>query len=225
MPLRRIRVRSVFNTIAGRYEREQSAFLRDALTFASTFLDIGADQGHFVRLACRVMPVGAVVVAFEPDPARRSLLEQLAATQRPGRIRVRPEAIAEEDATTRFVVAAGIYGRLAAIGLPPGARDEVNVEVPVRSVDSLVLSGEIPPPDVVKIDTEGAELFVLAGMAQTLASQQPALMIECHSMPLLRDVLSVVLDSGYGVVRVTRGGDHLGPPSVLALGDAHKAVR
>lgn len=205
-------------TIAGRYEREQSAFLRDRLMSSSTFLDVGAAQGHFVRLASRVMPVGAVVIAFEPDPAQRAVLEQIAAEHAAGRVLIRREAVAGEDTTKRLLVAEGIYARLAAIGLPADVESQVSIEVPVRSIDSLVLSGEIPPPDVIKIDTEGAELAVLAGMVQTLSSQRPALMIECHSMPLLRDVLSVVLENGYGEVRVTRGGDHVGPPSVLASG-------
>lgn len=215
--LRRVGAR-LFRTVAGRYEREQSSFLRERLTSASTFFDVGAAEGHFVRLASRVMPAGGVVVAFEPDPVRRAELEQLSAQHTPGRIMVRPEAVGDEDTRTRFLLAEGIYGRLAAIGLPADAESQVSVEVPVRSIDSLVLSGEIRPPDVVKIDTEGAELAVLAGMVQTLSSQRPVLMIECHSMPLLRDVLSVVLESGYGEVRVTRGGDHLGPPCVLAIG-------
>ena len=35
-------------------------------------------------------------------------------------------------------------------------------------------------------------------------------------MPLLRDVLDALINSGFERLGVTRGGDSLGPPAVLA---------
>jgi hypothetical protein len=49
-----------------------------------------------------------------------------------------------------------------------------------------------------------------------LVERLPAAAVECHSMPLLRDVLDLFLGFGYERVEVTRGGDHVGPPTVLA---------
>ena len=57
------------------------------------------------------------------------------------------------------------------------------VSVPVRSLDSL----QLPRPHVIQIDVEGAELDVLEGGKGTVALAS-ALVVECHSMPLLRDV-------------------------------------
>jgi Methyltransferase FkbM domain len=41
-----------------------------------------------------------------------------------------------------------------------------------------VRSGRIRPPDVVKIDVEGAELAVLGGMGSTLAERRPTVICE-----------------------------------------------
>ena len=43
--------------------------------------------------------------------------------------------------------------------------------VPVRSLDSLLASGEIPPADFFKVDVEGYENFVLAGAKRFLANR------------------------------------------------------
>jgi hypothetical protein len=54
------------------------------------------------------------------------------------------------------------------------------VRAAVVRLDDEVASGTVPPPDLVKIDTEGAELAVLRGMTNILASYRPALYLEMH---------------------------------------------
>ena len=56
---------------------------------------------------------------------------------------------------------------------PPG-----KIEVEAVTVDDLVAAGRLPRPSVVKIDVEGAEEDVLAGMAETLATVGPTLIVE-----------------------------------------------
>jgi FkbM family methyltransferase len=54
------------------------------------------------------------------------------------------------------------------------------VTLPVTSIDTKVRSGDIPPPDFIKIDVEGLELGVLEGMSQTVAERKPAIFVEIH---------------------------------------------
>ena len=54
------------------------------------------------------------------------------------------------------------------------------IDVPCVTIDDLVSAGRAPPPTVVKIDVEGAELDVLAGMRETIAAHQPAIICELH---------------------------------------------
>lgn len=53
---------------------------------------------------------------------------------------------------------------------------ERTAPVHVATLDSL----DLPAPDLVKIDLEGAESRVLHGMMQTLAGARPALIVEIH---------------------------------------------
>ena len=72
----------------------------------------------------------------------------------------------------------------------------------MRTIDGLLERGELAPPDVVKIDVEGAELLVLEGMRRTLAAHRPALVVELHDT---RSAFEAFLaEAGY---RIT-GGAH-----------------
>ncbi|HMB52692.1 MAG TPA: FkbM family methyltransferase, partial [Thermoanaerobaculia bacterium] len=60
------------------------------------------------------------------------------------------------------------------------------IRVETRRLDDL-LEGDPPAADVVKIDVEGAELHVLAGMSRLLASGRPmTLVAECNPAGLAR---------------------------------------
>jgi hypothetical protein len=56
------------------------------------------------------------------------------------------------------------------------------VSVPARSLDSLLNEGRLPPPTVIKLDIEGAEILALRGARQLLTEpgKPRALFIEIH---------------------------------------------
>jgi FkbM family methyltransferase len=198
----------------GRYEREVVGFLSEILPSAQVFFDIGAYTGIYCRLARRLMNDTATIVAFEPDArAQHRLMQALGADPR---VIVRREAVGDDDGTATLSFQEGACSRIEGVAVPfPGLADSSQA-IHVRSIDSLVRSGDLPAPDVVKVDVEGGELSVLRGMEETLATRKPAMAVECHSMVLLHDVLGVFLRHGYERIVVIKGGDHVGPPTVLA---------
>lgn len=64
------------------------------------------------------------------------------------------------------------------------------------SIDSFVLDYQLKKVDFVKIDTEGFEVDILAGMRDTLAKYRPDLWIEVTASTF-SDVLEIVEDFGY----------------------------
>ena len=50
--------------------------------------------------------------------------------------------------------------------------------VPTAAMDELVWGQGLPAPDIVKMDVEGAELMVLAGMRRFFADNQVVLQVE-----------------------------------------------
>ena len=56
-----------------------------------------------------------------------------------------------------------------------------SVDVQLRTGESLVTQGEVPPPNALKIDVEGFEKEVLEGLGSTLSSPEVHLIgIEVH---------------------------------------------
>jgi FkbM family methyltransferase len=192
----------------GRYEWTVTRFLRSHLGDARVFFDVGANTGYFTRLALSTMPQG-VVVAFEPDAAWHAALMSLDRS----RVVLRPEAIGQSDGTGTLVSAPGSCSRLD--GALAIAGPATRTPTTVRSIDGMLEKHEIPAPDVLKIDVEGSELDVIIGAACTLDGVQ-AMAVECHSMPLFRDVLDRTIVAGFDRIQCTSGGDDLGPPTILA---------
>lgn len=207
----RFSTRGVRGSVAvalGRYEWPVVRFLRAHLAAANVFFDIGAHTGYFTRLALRTMPDG-LIVAFEPDDALHQELAGLG-----GRVILRREGVGRADGAATLLSAPQRCSWLDGADSPPALRSPSR-RITVRSVDSLLDEGAVPAPDVLKIDVEGSELDVLTGCERTIEHVR-ALAVECHSMPLFRDVLDQTIRVGFDQIQTTSGGDGVGPPTILA---------
>jgi FkbM family methyltransferase len=146
------------------------------LKAGATVVDVGANIGYnTVYAARRVGPAGRVV-AIEPAADNlRVLRENVAAN---GLTNVEVHAVAAGRAReTRDLY---LRGEVSAVNslYPESMYAEVTgtEQVPVVPVDDLV----DVDPDLVKIDVEGAELDVLAGMTRLLRNQAILLIVEWH---------------------------------------------
>ena len=77
--------------------------------------------------------------------------------------------------------------------------DDGSIDVQTASLDALLASGDVPSPDVVKIDVEGAEVDVLAGACQLLGDTRPALILATHGADRHAACLTVLAGHGYRV--------------------------
>ncbi len=71
--------------------------------------------------------------------------------------------------------------------------------VPMISVDEAVQSHGLPPPDLLKMDVEGAESAVLKGARRTVKRYRPILFIALHGEPQRRACETLLRASGYRV--------------------------
>ena len=141
--------------------------------------DIGANVGFFTVIAARLCPQGRVV-AFEPLPENLERIRHNVALNNLQNIIVRSEALSDTDAQSRFEVSPEpTWGKLVSVGKGIGTKVGT-IDVKVSRLDSLVKAGEIPIPELIKIDVEGAEIGVLRGAESTLHQARPVLLIELH---------------------------------------------
>lgn len=150
------------------------AICLDALTPGGVFYDIGANAGYISLAAARRMR-DVRVIAFEPLPA---LAEDVAlAARRNGfdRLDVYNVALSAENGEAElFLPTQSVHASF--VSREQGAR---SVKVPTVRLDDAVAAGIIPPPTVVKLDVEGAEMLVVDGAEATLRAHRPLICFEC----------------------------------------------
>lgn len=151
----------------------------EALAPDALVVDVGAHLGWFSIRAARQ---GARVIAFEPNPDTRPLLERnLADNGVQDRVTVVGKAVAAEAGKLTFWRSPA--GDTSSLLRPQEGERPVEVEtVPLDEV----LRGEAAPR-VVKIDVEGAELDVIRGARETIArAPDLQLFAECNPEALAR---------------------------------------
>lgn len=154
----------------------QQALERHA-TSGSVVFDIGANVGFFTVLAARLVGPDGHVVAFEPVPSNAEYVRRNARLNDMENIAVVEKAVS--DATGHGDLVLASYSGGAALSIadtPPDATESVTV--PLTTIDEAVETGAVPPPGIVKIDVEGAELEVLRGMESTLRHHRPTIICE-----------------------------------------------
>lgn len=155
----------------GYYEPEVFAALRPFLSAGAVLWDIGANFGQHAISAALAVP-SLQVHAFEPNPAMVTRLN--ANSRRNGvTLRVWPCALAEREGTATLHVNAEGNPGMTTLAPWAGATYSRQIEVTLTRADALIDRGEIPAPNVIKLDVEGAEAEVLAGLGEQL--RNPAL--------------------------------------------------
>ncbi len=143
------------------------------------FYDIGANIGYFTLVAARMVGRDGRVVAFEPVPWCADAVATNIALNELANAEVRAEAVGAASGRAGLrVVRDASQSMLASLSRGADAREEIDVEV--VALDDLVSSAAIPPPDVLKLDIEGAEILALAGMRETIARHRPRIICEIH---------------------------------------------
>ena len=69
--------------------------------------------------------------------------------------------------------------------------------VACRRLDSLIHESNLPAPDVMKVDIEGAEKLFLSGARDCLSRHSPKLVIELHGVETARSVFDFLSSVGY----------------------------
>jgi FkbM family methyltransferase len=192
----------------GTYERPTQRLFSRQIASGDVVFDVGANVGFYTLLASRMTGASGRVIAFEPLARNFDLLERHLSYNRAANVTVVKAAVGERTGVERF---AGkdepSMGALAAEGDP----------VDVVSIDDLVAAGDVPPPQLMKIDVEGAESRVLQGAAATLARHRPAILLAAHGWAQWSECTQRLSDLGYSI-RLLRDGSADGNYSLFAAG-------
>lgn len=140
-----------------------AAHFAQAVRPGMTVVDAGAYLGYFTLIAAGIVGRKGHVYAFEPHPESfEALLGNVRANRFEDRVTAVRMALADRPGIRPF----GLDDNPTHSGFAKADDRSRSMEVQCLRLDDYF--DHAPPPDMVKIDVEGAELAVLTGMQQTL---------------------------------------------------------
>jgi FkbM family methyltransferase len=152
------------------YEIETCLLLERLLNPEDTFFDVGSNWGHLSIYVASMPGYRGHIYAFEPTPASFRDLESTVTQLGLGeQISCYNVACSDAAGTGQMNVGDGLHSGIAQLSeLKAGAA------VTVISLDE----SNLPPPQVIKIDVEGAEHRVLRGGRRMIETARPFIIFE-----------------------------------------------
>jgi FkbM family methyltransferase len=195
-----------YAVLTGTHEIQVQEALIRSVRAGDVVWDVGANIGYLALVAARIVGPAGRVVAIEPDAQCAAAIRRNAQLNDLAGVEVVEAAAARDSGTADLVVVRDrLWTRLASVG--DHHESEQRVEVRTVALDDL----DGPAPTLVKIDVEGAELDVLAGMSRLLRMQRPIVVCEMHG--LNAEFCAAMRDAGYAVSNLD------GPEPVHEAGD------
>jgi FkbM family methyltransferase len=184
-------------------------WITERLMPGDVFFDVGAHHGWISMVAARRTGRTGRVVAFEPSPSSVHFLHYHKRMNRIAQMEIVPKAVTREDApaTPFFLVGDGnaVMNSLIEIEeVKNSPRGSSVIQVEALTLDSYSQKTGLVPA-MIKIDTEGSELWVCEGARRILAENRPVLIIATHPAWLpegrkIEDLFALLNGYGYHVV-------------------------
>ena len=209
----------------GTFELPIQNCLARELKLEDVFYDIGANAGFFSLLGSKCVGDKGHVFAFEPLPSNAEAVE---------------EAFAINGLTNCYLIRAAVTNHSGEVSFSSSDDSSTahitsvsrRVKTETFNVQALTLdefTQKFPPPNLVKVDVEGAELLLLKGAEKLLkGGEPPKLIIEVHGEDNTDPLRDFLLDVGYRLFTVEREsltpGDPV-PHHFLAIPHPEEMVR
>ena len=171
----------------GTYETEKAELLFRHVKPGWTAYDIGANVGFYSLLVSRLVGPSGHVVAFEPSPRNLEFLRHHLNLNHTTNVKVLDVAVSDAEGVTRFSVDSD----------PKKSRITDAGEITVRTTTLDRLIGELPMPDLIEMDIEGAEYSALRGAERMLRTLRPVIFLSTHGHDIHRACCELLRSLGY----------------------------
>jgi FkbM family methyltransferase len=204
--------------ILGSAEKRLVEWLASNVRPGETWIDVGAHYGYTALALCEYVGKIGRVIAFEPNLCTAGCLFQTREANGLTQLVVVPFGLGDVPALSlcptrpEYLGMTRFYGR-SATGLDPGNRGWDAYVIAFDRVWPVLCSGNVEVSGI-KVDVQGDEAYVLRGMADTLRSQRPKLVVEYHRNADLDEVLDALDAAGY-----SRNGRDIDAPSPVESSD------
>lgn len=173
----------------GSYEFDKQLLFERTIMPGSVVFDLGGHVGFYTLLASELVgPTGKVYV-FEPVPRNLLYLKEHLRLNRTSNVIVVEFAVSDKSGVVSFEEGQNSsMGHLALDG---------KLKVVSVALDDLITNGELPMPDYMKIDIEGAEQLALLGAKSMIGKSHPTIFLATHGRRVHKECCCLLQTLGY----------------------------
>lgn len=198
--------------LLGYYDEAGILFLKKHISPGSVFVDIGANVGCYTLIASKIVGQKGKVFAFEPSLRVHEQLTANIAMNAFQNIQVEKIALFNETSKLSLKLSSSANMGMSSVHAHDEETGEVEIVDAVKG-DDYFLDKKIEKIDLLKMDIEGAELFALEGLQQTLRKYRPLLILEMADEILEKaqiqksDLIQFMKNCGYQIMGMDTEGE------------------
>lgn len=181
---------------------QEITYIRRNLRPGDIAVDIGCHKGAYAYWMRKSVGETGQVFAFEPQTKLYTYLREIFQLQQYTNVQLENIGFSDQTGTVHFYIPDTAKGDSpgARIGQLDDGTSYREVSIDVTTLDQYFLAAGICP-QLIKIDVEGHERYVLQGGRKLLQQCRPKLIMECENRHLegesILDVFQLLLDIGY----------------------------
>lgn len=139
------------------------------------FFDIGANAGHHTLF---MADRADQIFSFEPLPRLQKLIAEKIARNALANVRIMPVGLGREKGSFDYRPGVGANSGVGTFTAVDTVEFGTPIKLPIEIGDDIVGELGLVRLDLLKIDVEGFERFVLEGLAETLKRDRPPILME-----------------------------------------------
>lgn len=161
------------------FEENEIKFLLKYLKKGDTFLDVGANIGMYSLLASKLVEDRGKIVAFEPTPIIFERLQQNIRLNELTNVYAFNLGLSNQKSTIDFHVSKDGHDAWNSFALLDLHHESETIKIDVDTIDSFLIEKKIDKVDLIKVDVEGWEKYVLEGSVSLLQKEDaPIFLVE-----------------------------------------------
>ncbi len=191
----------------GSYEFEKQAVLREIVRPGDVVYDIGAHVGYFSIIFGKLVDATGAVYAFEPVKENYDFILQHISINKLPNVKAIHAGIAAVSGTVCFVTQNHSATSHRA--------DSGSAQVAVYNLEEYVRDNRLPAPNLIKMDIEGEEIYVIPSILDFVVRHRTKLLISTHDNGSAGVLGKLLTAKGYSV-RPLQWASHPGERSVAS---------
>lgn len=162
---------------------EYTPIFKELISHCDSFIDIGANTGYYSLLAAAVNPM-CKIHSFEPAQGPlHYLTKNVSLNNLKKQISVQPIALSNQCGEVMFYEVKNkkytyLSHNLGGVGSLKEDASKIAYPVKTETLDQFISKNSIPHVDLIKIDTEGTENFILEGAEKIINTFRPVIICE-----------------------------------------------